>query len=273
VCSRVVLLMLLKNKFLEKFFTIFITGLFVLLTSSGYLYANQDVTSMKRIDGSFEGFFGKFDRPSIQRGFKVYKEVCSACHSLKRIAFRNLQDIGFSQEEIKSLAATYMIKDGPNDEGEMFERPGRPSDYMPPPYANDNAARAANNGALPPDLSLIIKAREDGANYVYSLITGFEKPPAGFQLGENMYYNRYFIAGGEQLAMAPPLTSAGQVEYNDGTKATIDQTAKDVVNFLQWAAEPEMEARKALGIRCLIFVAILTFFFRLAYKRIWKRVR
>ncbi len=227
----------------------------------------------KQVDWQFDGPFGTFDRESIQRGFKVYKEVCSACHSLKRVAFRSLAEIGFSEEEIKSLAASYSVKDGPNDEGEMFERPGRPSDYIVGPYANDNAARAANNGALPPDLSLIIKARKHGADYVYSLLTGYETPPPGVQLGENMYYNPYFSAGGSQLAMTPPLTQAGQVAYIDGVTPSIDQMARDVVNFLQWAAEPEMEERKSLGVKVIIFMLVFTGLFYLAYKRIWRNVK
>ena len=226
----------------------------------------------KQLDWKFEGILGTFDRQSAQRGFKVYKEVCSACHSIKRIAFRNLQELGFSEAEVKSLAGSYLIKDGPNDEGEMFERPGRPSDRIPSPFLNDNAARAANNGALPPDLSLIIKAREDGPNYVYSLLTGYETPPEGFVVGENMHYNPYFAAGGDQLAMPPPLIEDGQIEYTDGTSSTIDQMSKDVVNFLEWTAEPELEERKAMGLRVLIFLSVFTGIFYLAYKKIWRNV-
>lgn len=221
----------------------------------------------------FDGMFGSFDREAIQRGLKVYKEVCSACHSLKRIAFRDLADIGFSEAEIKSLAGSYSVKDGPNEEGEYYERPGRPSDYFPSPYANDNSARASNNGALPPDLSLIVKARHEGANYVYSLLTGYENPPEGFVLGENMHYNPYFSGGGNQFAMTPPLIKDGQVEFSDGTNPTVDQMAKDVVNFLQWAAEPEMEKRKSLGVKVLIFLTIFTVFFYFAYKKIWKQIK
>ncbi len=250
-----------------------IIGFGAIILSFNLSHAEEDKLSPKQVSWAFEGVLGHFDRGAIQRGFKIYKEVCAACHGIKRVAFRNLQDIGFSAEEVKSLAASYTIKDGPNDEGEMFDRPGRPADYIPSPYVNDNAARASNNGALPPDLSLIIKAREDGANYVYSLLTGFEKPPAGFQVGENMYYNPYFAGGGKQLAMTPPLTTNNQVEYNDSTKATVDQMAKDVVNFLQWVAEPEMEQRKSLGLKVIIFTAIFTFFFYHAYRRIWKRVK
>jgi ubiquinol-cytochrome c reductase cytochrome c1 subunit len=221
---------------------------------------------------SFDGMTGKFDKQSIQRGFKVHKEVCSVCHSIKRVAFRNLMEIGFSEEEIKALASEYEVKDGPNDEGEMFERPARLSDIIPGPYPNEKAARAANNGAYPLDLSLIIKARHDGANYVYSLLTGYSNPPSGFELGENMYYNPYFMAGGDQLAMTPPLHTEGQVEFDDGTKATVDQMAKDIVNFLQWVAEPEMQESKSLGIKVLIFLSFFTILFYIAKKRIWKRI-
>jgi len=209
----------------------------------------------KHVKWSFDGAFGSVDREAAQRGFKVYKEVCSACHSLKRVAFRNLMELGFSEAEIKSLAASYSIKDGPNAEGEMFERPGRVSDYFVGPYAN------------------IIKARENGANYVYSLLTGYEDPPQGFQLGENMHYNPYFSGGGSQFAMTPPLTSEGQVEYTDGTKPTVDQMAKDDVNFLQWVAEPEMENRKSLGVKILIFTSLFTAIMYFAYKRIWRDVK
>lgn len=241
--------------------------------SCGTVVASEDIKHPKHEHWSFDGAFGKFDRGSIQRGFKVYKEVCAACHSLKRVAFRNLIDVGFSPEEVKALAASYAIKDGPNEEGEYYERPGRPSDYFPSPYANDNAARAANNGALPPDLSLIIKARHEGANYVYSLLTGFEPAPEGFTVGENMHYNPYFAGGGKQLAMTPPITKDGQVEYPDGTKSTVDQMSRDVVHFLQWAAEPEMEARKSLGLKTVIFLVLFTVIFYFAYKRIWSRVK
>ncbi|MDF3047165.1 MAG: cYT1 [Candidatus Midichloriaceae bacterium] len=227
----------------------------------------------KHVDWSFDGAFGSVDREAAQRGFKVYKEVCSACHSLKRIAFRNLMELGFSEAEVKSLAASYSIKDGPNSEGEMFERPGRTSDYFVGPYANENAARASNNGALPPDLSLIVKARKGGADYIYSLLTGYENPPEAFQLGENMHYNPYFAGGGAQFAMTPPLTSDGQVEYTDGTNPTVDQMAKDIVNFLQWTAEPEMESRKSLGVKILIFASLFTGIMYFAYKRIWRDVK
>lgn len=245
----------------------------VVVLAMPLVYSSDKPKHPEQMDWSFNGMTGKFDRQSIQRGFKVYKEVCSACHSVKRLAFRNLAEIGFGEGEIKSLAAEYSVKDGPNDDGEMFDRPANPSDYIPGPYANEKAARAANNGAYPPDLSLIIKSRHDGANYVHSLLTGYVEPPAGFNVGENMYYNPYFAAGGDQLAMTPPLTTEGQVEYSDGTKATVDQMARDVVNFLQWVAEPEMEESKSLGVKVLIFLFIFTTLFYIAMRRIWKKIK
>lgn len=236
--------------------------------------AADDKLAPKEMEWHFDGHFGTFNRQAIQRGFKVYKEVCSVCHSIKRIAFRNLAEVGFSEDEVKSLAAGYNVVDGPDDEGEMFERPGRASDIFPEPYANEKAARAANNnGALPPDLSLIVKARPGGANYVYSLLTGYQDPPSNFELGENMHYNPYFAGGGKQFSMIPPLLEKGQVEYEDGTEPTIEQMAYDVTNFLQWAAEPEMEARKRLGAATMIFLVIFTGIFYFAYKRIWTRVK
>lgn len=245
-----------------------------MLSIAGNAVASDDIEHPKKVDWSFEGAFGTFDRQSIQRGFKIYKEVCSACHSVNRLAFRNLRDVGFSEAEVTSLAAGYNVTDGPNQEGEMFERPAKPSDRIPSPYANDNAARAANNSALPPDLSLIVKARHDGANYVYSLLTGYQDPaPEDVVLSENMHYNPYFSGGGKQFAMPAPLIKDGQVAYEDGTNPTIDQMSKDVVNFLQWAAEPEMEHRKSMGVKAMIFLSIFTLLFYLAKTRIWKRVK
>lgn len=243
----------------------------ILLCSNAY--AGEDYAPPKQEKWQFDGAFGDFDRSSIQRGLKVHQEVCAACHSVKRLSFRNLMDIGFSEAEVKTLAAGYNVQDGPNDDGEMFERPARSSDYFPGPYANDKAARAANNGGLPPDLSLIIKARADGANYVYSLLTGFVEAPKDFIVGDNMHYNPYFSGGGSQLLMTAPLIKTGQVVYEDGTEATVEQMSKDVVNFLQWVAEPEMEIRKKMGVKVIIFVIIMIVFMMAAKRRIWKRIK
>lgn len=225
----------------------------------------------KQMKWEFDGIFGRFDRASAQRGYQVYKEVCSACHSLKLMAYRNLTDIGFSEEEVKQIAAEYSVTDGPNDDGDMFDRPGLPSDKFVSPYANEQAARSVNGGAYPPDLSLIIKARHDGANYVYSLITGFTDAPDGFHMAEGKNYNPYFE--GRQIGMPAPITDDGQVDYRDGTVATKEQMAIDVVNFLQFAAEPETESRKKMGVRTMIFLAILLVILVAAKKAVWKNLK
>jgi ubiquinol-cytochrome c reductase cytochrome c1 subunit len=217
----------------------------------------------------FEGIFGTFDRQAAQRGAQVYFEVCSACHSNHNLYYRNLKDIGFSEAEIKQLAQKYTVKDGPNAEGEMFDRPALPSDRFVSPYPNEEAARAANNGAYPVDLSLIIKARHDGPNYVFSLLSGYQEAPADIKLMPGLYYNPYFEGG--QIAMPPPLTQ-GQVTFSDDTPATLEQMAKDVVVFLQWAAEPEMEHRKSMGLKVMIFLLVFTVFFYMAKKKIWKNL-
>jgi len=225
----------------------------------------------KQMQWNFDGVFGSIDRASAQRGFQVYKEICSSCHGLKLLAYRNLQEIGFSEAEVKQIASEYSVSDGPNDDGEMFDRPGLPSDHFVGPYANDNGARAANGGALPPDLSLIIKARHDGANYVYSLITGFAQAPEGFQMAEGKSYNPYFE--GRQISMPAPISDDGQVDYKDGTFASKEQMAIDVVNFLQFAAEPEMERRNKMGVRTMIFLGVLLVILIVAKKLVWKNVK
>jgi ubiquinol-cytochrome c reductase cytochrome c1 subunit len=225
----------------------------------------------KEIKWEFEGAFGRFDKTSIQRGFQIYKEVCSSCHSLKLLSYRNLQEVGFSENETKQIAAYASVLDGPSDDGEMFERPALPSDRFSSPYENDNSARASNGGALPPDLSLIIKARHNGANYAYSLLTGFSEAPEGFAMTEGKSYNPYFE--GRQIGMPAPITDDEQVEYTDGTYSTKEQMAIDIVNFLQWASEPEMETRKKMGVRTLIFLAILLIILIAAKKSIWKNVK
>lgn len=217
-----------------------------------------------KVDWSFDGIFGKFDRESTQRGYKVYKDVCAACHSMKRIAFRNLQEIGFSTEEVKEIAKSYQVQDGPNDEGDMFERPGSPSDYFVSPFPNKKAGMASNNGAYPPDLSLIVKARHDGANYVYSLLTGYTGEVDG-----HLYENPYFVTG--EISMPPPLTS-GLVEYDDGKESTVQNMAYDLVNFLQWASEPEMEQRKRIGWKVISFIIIATILLIITKHRIWKHL-
>lgn len=224
---------------------------------------------IEKMDWSFNGPFGTYDRAQLQRGFQVYKEVCSACHSVKRLAFRNLLDLDFSEAEVKAIAAGYEVTDGPNKEGEMFQRPAKPSDHIPGPHANEQAARAANGGALPPDLSLIAKAREGGPDYVHALLTGYGEPPADIVMNTGMNYNKVFL--GNQIAMPQPL-SDGQVEYSDGTKASVDQMSQDVAAFLMWSAEPKMEDRKAIGFRVMIFLGILTILLYFVKKKVWSDV-
>jgi ubiquinol-cytochrome c reductase cytochrome c1 subunit len=215
---------------------------------------------------SFEGFFGTFDRSAAQRGLQVYREVCQTCHGLEYVAFRNLEALGFTENEVSAIAAEYQITDGPNDEGEMFERPGRSSDHFPSPFPNDQAARLANGGALPPDLSLITKARADGTNYVFSLLQGYEDPPPGEEGLEGLYYNAYFP--NHWIAMPPPLFEDG-IAYADGSTASIEQMASDVAMFLTWAGEPTLEARKQTGLKVMLFLIILTGLFYATKRKIW----
>jgi ubiquinol-cytochrome c reductase cytochrome c1 subunit len=218
------------------------------------------------VDWQHVGMFGTFDRAAAQRGFQVYREVCSACHGLTHVAFRNLVDLGFNEEQVQALAAEYTVEDGPNDEGEMFERPAVPADPIPPPYPNPQAARVANGGALPPELSLITKARANGPDYVYSLMVGYEEPPAEAEAPEGMYYNAYFP--GHWIAMPPPL-DAGLVEYGDGTEASVEQMAADVTTFLTWAGEPTLEQRKRSGLKVMLFLIVLTGLCYATMRKVW----
>jgi ubiquinol-cytochrome c reductase cytochrome c1 subunit len=219
---------------------------------------------------SFDGIFGHFDNRQLQRGFKVYKEVCAACHGISLISFRNLEAIGYTEEEVKLFAATYTVMDGPNDEGEMFERPALPSDRIPSPYANEKAARAANNGAYPHDLSLMTKARPDGSNYVRALLLGFQDAPDDKKkdVGEGQYYNKYYGV----ISMAPVLYDDG-ITYDDGTRATREQMAEDVAAFLTWTADPHLEQRKRLGVRVMLFLIVLTALFYAMKRKIWRDVK
>lgn len=222
-------------------------------------------------DWSFGGLFGTFDRAAAQRGFLVYQQVCAACHGLRQLAYRNLEGIGLSEEEIRAVAAEVQVTDGPNDDGEMFERPGRPSDRFRSPFANEKAARAANSGAYPPDLSLIVKARADGANYLHALLTGYrEAPPAGVEPMEGMHYNEHFP--GNWIAMARPLHD-DQVEYTDGTPASTEQMARDVTTFLAWAAEPELEQRRAMGVRVILFLIVLAGLTYGVKRKVWAELK
>ena len=264
--------------------TLGIAAASVMLLAAPALAAEGQLPA-KGVSFSFEGPFGKFDRAELQRGYKVYKEVCASCHSMQYVSFRNLAETGgpeFSEEQVKALAATFTMPDGPNDAGDMFERPGLPSDRFPAPFANEQAARSANGGAYPPDLSLITKSRPGwygtfnqlvngigGPQYVYSVLTGYEEPSAELaaEAPEGKYYNPYF-ANGHWIGMPPPL-SDNQVTYDDGTKATVDQMAHDVSAFMAWTAEPKMEERKRTGFMVMIYLGVLALLLYLVKKKIW----
>ena len=229
------------------------------------LAAGGDVALTKR-DWSFNGPFGTFDKAAMQRGFQVYREVCAGCHSMQYIAFRNFADLGYNEAEIKAIAAEYDVEDGPNDEGEMFTRPGIPADRIPSPYPNDNAARAGNGGALPPDLSLIAKARANGPDYLYSLLIGYKEAPASMNVPDGMYYNDAYP--GNLIAMPQPLYG-DDVTYADGADASIEGSAADLTQFLMWAAEPKMEARKRIGVAVVFFLSIFVVLSVMAKRRVW----
>jgi len=233
---------------------------------------------------SFAGPFGHYDKGQLQRGFKVYKEVCAVCHGMKYVAFRNLDALGYSEGQIKAIASEYKIPDGPNDQGEMFERAGRPADYFPTPWPNENAARARYNG-VPPDFSVLAKARgyergfpwfifdmftqfqEHGVDYIHAVMTGYkEKPPAGVTLPAGSFYNEYFP--GHAIAMPPPLSDK-RVDYTDGSPNTVDQYSKDVAAFMMWAAEPHLEARKRIGFQVMIFLLVLSGLLYFTKKKVW----
>ena len=232
----------------------------------------------KELDLASDGPFGKFDLQQLQRGFQVYKEVCSACHSLRLVAFRDLAQLGYNEAEVKAIAAGFQVPGVDPNTGEANTRPGLATDYFPKPYANDIAARAANNNAIPPDLSLMTKARHDGAAYVYSLLTGYQRQPAELleefpdaKSPPGTHYNPYFA--NLNLAMAPPLTSAGQVTYGDGTRSTVDQMAKDVAAFLVWTAEPKLAKRNQTGWPVVLFLLVATALAWFAYQNVWRGVK
>ncbi len=283
-----------------------VLGTASLATAPAALASGGEV-EYEHMDWSFAGPFGKFDRAQLQRGFQVYKEVCAACHSMKLVAFRNLAQPGgpeFSEEQVKALAAEYTVTDGPNEDGDMFERPAKPSDRFPSPFPNDEAAKAANNGSLPPDFSLLAKARgyergfpmflvdiltqyqEAGPDYIHAVLTGYEENPecVGDASG---YLNRAFTAGGTpegckddhghsilngtMIAMPPPLYE-DLVEYSDGSPQTVEQYSEDVVAFMMWAAEPHLEARKAMGFRVMLFLVIFAGMLYFVKKKLWSKI-
>jgi ubiquinol-cytochrome c reductase cytochrome c1 subunit len=259
---------ILKGKKMRK---ALLTGgmLLAMALPFGQAQAAGDAIEYPQRVWSFDGMTGTFDRAQLQRGFQVYREVCSACHGLERVYYRNLGELGYSEAQVKAVASDYTVEDGPNDEGEMFTRPARPSDNFVGPYPNEQAARSVNNGAYPLDLSLIVKARADGTNYIAALLTGYKDAPADMEMMPGMHYNKYF--SGHQIAMAKPI-SDGQISYADGTEATVEQMATDVAAFLTWASEPTMEARKKMGVKVLIFLTILAFIMYRVKRKVWSDV-
>jgi len=250
----------------------------------------QEADAPPRLTWSFHGPFGMYDPGQLQRGFKIYREVCSTCHSIKLLSFRNLAEPGgpgFTEAQASAIAATFQVTAGPNDEGQMFQRPGQIADYFPPPFANDQAARAALGGKVPPDMSTLAKARgyeagfpyfifdlftmyqEAGPDYIHAIVIGYEDPPAGFTLPPGGQYNKYFP--GHAIGMPKPL-SDGQVEYTDGTPMTVDQYGRDVAAFLMWAAEPKLDARHRLGFQVMIFLVGFAALLYLSKKKVWHDV-
>jgi len=256
------------NKYKNLFSVLFI---FICLLNSN-LKASEEEISLIETNWSFKGIFGKFDRGELRRGYQVYTEVCSSCHSMSLLSYRNLYEDGgpeFSIEIVKKIAASFEVKDGPNSDGEMFFRSGRISDKFVKPYENIQASMAANGGAYPPDMSVLAKARKGGAAYIYSLLQGYEEPPEGVNVDEGVYYNKYMY--GKQIKM-PNILSEDLVEYKDGTKATVEQMSKDVSSFLEWAAEPSLESRHKIGFRVILYLIILAVFVYLSMNRLWSRI-
>ena len=236
------------------------------------LNSYSEEISIPKQDWTFKGITGKFDRDSLQRGYQVYTEVCASCHSMGLLSYRNLGEKGgpeFSVDQVKAIAANFEVTDGPNDDGEMFTRPGRPSDKFVSPYPNIKAAMAANGGAYPPDMSVLVKARKGGSDYIYAVLRGYTEPPANFELEDGVYYNKYM--DGNKIKMSNPL-SDDIVSYSDGTKATEAQMAKDVTAFLTWAAEPHLETRHKLGFKVIIFLIILSILVYFSMRRLWSRI-
>ena len=255
---------------MKNFFRI--SSLIILFLLASYNSNAAEKVEYLKTDWSFKGLFGKFDRGSLQRGYQVYTEVCSSCHSMKYVSYRNLAEKGgpeFSEEQAKAIAASFEVTDGPNADGDMFDRPGKLSDKFVMPYDNVKAAQAANGGAYPPDMSVLVKARGGGANYIYSLLQGYEDPPIGVTLDEGVHYNKYMY--GNKIKMSNPLSN-GLVEYADGTEATVEQMSKDITTFLMWTAEPHLESRHRMGFKAIVYLIILTILVYFSMKRIWSRV-
>ena len=241
-------------------------------TVSFSVYSEEVNTNYVNTSWSFKGIFGTFDRASLQRGYQVYQEVCSGCHSVQYLSYRNLSEKGgpeFPIEEAKAIAAQFEVTDGPNSDGEIFMRPGRLSDKFVKPYSNVEASKAANDGAYPPDMSVLAKARKGGADYIYSLLLGYEEPPEGFEIEEGVYYNKYM--SGNKIKMTAPL-SDGLVKYSDGTESTTAQMAKDITTFLVWTAEPHLESQHRMGFKVIIYLIILLTLVYMSKQKVWSRI-
>ena len=255
----------LNNLLVKIFLIIFIIG------ASNSAFSEENKAKLIKNNWSFDGIFGTFDRASLQRGYQVYQEVCSGCHSVQHLSYRNLSEKGgpeFSIDEVKAIAAQFEVTDGPNEDGEMFTRPGRLSDKFVRPFPNVKAATAANDGAYPPDMSVLAKARKGGAAYIYSLLMGYEEAPTGYELDDGVYYNKYMP--GQKIKMAEPITD-GAVEYADGTETTKAQISKDVTTFLVWAADPHLEARHKMGFKVFLYLIILLTMVYLSKQKVWSR--
>ncbi len=249
---------------IKKFFFIIFSFIFLIPNLFG-----EEKMLLKKQNWIFEGVFGRYDNITLQRGLQIYQEVCSTCHGMKRLRFRELKDLGFTEDQIKKYAETFEILDGPNELGEMFMRPGEPSDTFASPFKNKEEAKASFNGSYPPDLSLLTKAIKNGPDYIYSLLTGYEDPPKDFELTDGLYYNPY--DDGKVIAMPQPLYDDA-IEYIDGTNASLHQLSYDIVNFLNWAAEPELEKRKSMGVKVILFLIVLTALLYVTMKETWSRI-
>jgi cytochrome c1 len=259
-------------RMLSKLATAILATLAVFGPASAEDPGNGHGPEIKAQEWSFAPPFGHFDRAQLQRGYRVYKDICANCHSMRFLSYRNLGEPGgpqFSEKAVEVLASQAQVTDGPDDTGKMFQRPGRPSDRFRSPYANDQAARAANNGALPPDLSVMAKARQGGPDYIYALLTGYEQPPADMEMSKGMQYNTAFP--GHQIAMPNPLVD-GVIDYTDGTKPTVENYAKDVSAFMMWAAEPKLEERYKVGARIMIFLIVFAVIMYLSKRAVWARL-
>tara|TARA_B110000196_G_C21127152_1_gene656450 strand:+ start:308 stop:1192 length:885 start_codon:yes stop_codon:yes gene_type:complete len=254
------------NNFFKK---IVITALIFIIPFS--VFSEEKKIDLIETNWSFEGIFGTFDRSSLQRGYQVYQEVCSGCHSVQHLSYRNLLEKGgpqFSVEEAKAIASQFEVEDGPNNDGEMFMRSARLSDNFVKPYPNIEASTFANGGAYPPDMSVLAKARTGGANYIYSLLMGYEEAPAGFDLDDGVYYNKYMP--GNKIKMSEPIID-GIVEYSDGTETTKAQIARDITTFLVWASEPHLESQHRMGFKAIIYLIILITLVYMSKNKVWSR--